>query len=106
MSNGIDIIEAKKLLETHHSLGFLNTYARECCAPNFPDKLCSTPFGGLQKRIVFELDSGECGMCKEKFAFGETDIDHIIPRHKGGTNELHNARTLCRPCHQEKATPS
>lgn len=31
-------------------------------------------------------------------------VDHITPRHDGGTNELTNLRTLCVPCHKDVTT--
>ncbi|MEU6704735.1 HNH endonuclease [Streptomyces wuyuanensis] len=30
------------------------------------------------------------------------EVDHIVPIAKGGTWELSNAQTLCRPCHLAK----
>ena len=31
-----------------------------------------------------------------------TDVDHIIPRAKGGTHHRANLQSLCRPCHRTK----
>lgn len=32
-------------------------------------------------------------------SFAIVEVDHIVPRELGGTNELHNLRTLCPACH-------
>jgi 5-methylcytosine-specific restriction enzyme A len=31
-----------------------------------------------------------------------TDVDHIVKRSLGGSDERHNLRGLCRPCHNKK----
>jgi hypothetical protein len=31
------------------------------------------------------------------------NVDHIVPRSKGGTNKLWNLRTTCQPCNEKKA---
>lgn len=31
------------------------------------------------------------------------DIDHKIPRYRGGTDELSNLQALCKNCHGEKS---
>ena len=45
-----------------------------------------------------------CRKCKENDIFElATDLDHIIPREKGGAvMELDNVQPLCKSCHQDK----
>jgi len=31
-----------------------------------------------------------------------TDVDHIIPRREGGTDQWHNLQALCHECHSSK----
>lgn len=31
-----------------------------------------------------------------------TDVDHVIPRRRGGTDDLANLEPLCHPCHSRK----
>jgi hypothetical protein len=51
-----------------------------------------------QVRAVKERDKA-CRRCKKL----GTDIDHIIPVHRGGQTELSNLQLLCRPCHHQKS---
>lgn len=50
-------------------------------------------------RSVMERDEyrcKHCGTCKD------LTIDHILPRSKGGGNEIENLQTLCRSCNSKK----
>ena len=44
-----------------------------------------------------------CRLCAEK---GKTtaaqEVDHILPLHKGGTNDRDNLQPICVPCHLDK----
>lgn len=31
-----------------------------------------------------------------------TEVDHIVPKAKGGTDEMGNLQAICGPCHVEK----
>lgn len=33
---------------------------------------------------------------------GEAHVDHIVPKERGGADELHNLQVLCAPCHSRK----
>jgi RNA-directed DNA polymerase len=42
-------------------------------------------------------------MCKAAFITGDTmEVDHIIPKSKGGKDEYSNLQLLHRQCHVEK----
>lgn len=30
------------------------------------------------------------------------EVDHIVPKAKGGSDEMANLQAICRPCHQAK----
>lgn len=50
------------------------------------------------RKKVFKRDGYKCVKCG--FPKNLT-VDHITPRHAGGTDELSNLRTLCVLCHEE-----
>lgn len=55
---------------------------------------------GPQKRLqVFRRDNYKCIKCGST---SNLTADHILPRSKGGTNDLNNLRTLCDTCNSEK----
>lgn len=45
-------------------------------------------------------------LCEECLLHGQTvaarEVDHIMPLADGGTNEVVNLRSLCKPCHSRK----
>jgi 5-methylcytosine-specific restriction enzyme A len=44
-----------------------------------------------------------CAMCMAKgFVTEATQVDHITPLFKGGTDAWNNLQSLCDPCHDEK----
>ena len=54
---------------------------------------------GGQRRRVFKRDGNRCVKC------GSTErleIDHIVPRSRGGGNEESNLQTLCHGCNLAK----
>jgi len=51
----------------------------------------------IRERII-ERDSGMCQVC---FRPGN-QVDHIIPKAKGGTDEPENLRCICKSCHATK----
>lgn len=58
----------------------------------------------LQAKIrkqVFERDHYRC---LERESWRDLTIDHVIPRSRGGTDDLGNLQTLCRTCNSRKGT--
>ena len=43
-----------------------------------------------------------CVHCGKKMRKGDVEIDHIIPRSKGGTNDPKNLQCLCKHCNRSK----
>ena len=52
------------------------------------------------RRKIFQEAKGKCSRCGSTHFL---EIDHILPRAKGGTNEPRNLRALCRSCNQYEA---
>lgn len=56
------------------------------------------------RKQALERDSYLCQDCKAKdILTPAAQVDHIIPKAKGGSNDLDNLRSLCRPCHDQKS---
>lgn len=46
-----------------------------------------------------------CQAClaKQQYTMA-SEVDHIKPKAKGGTDDLCNLRAICTPCHRDKTT--
>ena len=54
----------------------------------------------MWKQSIKNEWGNRCAYCGSKH---ELTIDHIIPRAKGGINEVHNTLCCCRACNADKA---
>ena len=52
--------------------------------------------------FIFSRSNGKCSYCGEK----ASEIDHIVPRSKGGTNSVNNLTATCRACNEKKSNLS
>lgn len=52
------------------------------------------------KREIWRRAQSQCENCQSTFAL---EIDHILPKSLGGSNDLQNLRLLCRSCNQRAA---
>ena len=63
-------------------------------------------YGSAWKRLrvqVLQRDSYLCQACKKDGRYTTaTDVDHIIAKAHGGTDEPSNLQSLCKSCHQAK----
>lgn len=60
-----------------------------------------------QKAIaVFQRTNGRCGYCGCALDFEGYTTDHMVPRSKGGGNELSNLLACCKTCNRSKAARS
>ena len=55
------------------------------------------------RREVLDRDGWRCQAegCGKP---GRLEVDHIVPLHLGGTNDLGNLQALCRGCHISKSS--
>jgi len=51
---------------------------------------------------VLKRDDYGCVVCGARPPDVQLEVDHILAVSRGGTNDLTNLRTLCRPCNQGK----
>jgi 5-methylcytosine-specific restriction endonuclease McrA len=52
---------------------------------------------------VFARDRHRCSYCGKKKGTDELDLDHVLPRSRGGPHEWTNVVTSCRQCNLRKA---
>lgn len=55
------------------------------------------------RQNVFERDEYTCQYCGNEFDARELNLDHVIPREKGGRNSWDNIVTSCIRCNTRKA---
>lgn len=55
----------------------------------------------LTRREVFERDGWQCQYCGKHTR--DLTLDHVVPRHRGGTHTWENLVSACRACNHRKA---
>ena len=56
------------------------------------------------KHIIFEKTGGVCAKCGKILLLEKTTIDHLIPRYRGGTDEISNLIPMCKHCNKQKGS--
>ena len=52
---------------------------------------------------AMKRDTYMCQPCKKSgFITNATQVDHIVPKAKGGTDDLDNLQAICSECHKSK----
>lgn len=46
--------------------------------------------GRYGKRLIYGRDAGKCVFCAKPVSYSDSTLDHVIPRAKGGTNNIWN----------------
>ena len=54
------------------------------------------------KHTLFGRQEGVCAGCRMDFLFKIFEVDHVIPRSRGGTDHLDNLQLLCPSCNRIK----
>ena len=52
--------------------------------------------------VLYGEQEGHCGGCRSHFEFRHLEVDHIVPRSKGGTDHIENLQLLCGHCNRVK----
>ena len=58
------------------------------------------------KHELFGVQEGHCGGCRMTFPFRIFEVDHVVPRAKGGSDHRENLQLLCPACNRLKGTRS
>ena len=54
------------------------------------------------KHVLFGRQEGRCNGCRTDFPFRLFEVDHVVPRSRGGTDHLDNLQLLCGHCNRTK----
>lgn len=54
------------------------------------------------KHQLFGMQEGRCNLCHHEIDFRHMEVDHVIPRAKGGPNDDTNLQLLCGHCNRVK----
>lgn len=57
----------------------------------------------LTKEMLLARDRYTCAYCAQRFKFAELEMEHIVPRSKGGRQTWMNLVTACKTCNRRKA---
>lgn len=60
--------------------------------------------GGKWMRIRSRVLRRDCGICLICRARPATEVDHITPLDRGGSDDEANLQSVCAACHQAKTT--
>ena len=58
------------------------------------------------RKTLYGNQEGFCIGCKNHYNLKDLEVDHIIPRSKGGTDHKHNLQLLCGNCNRKKGNRS
>ena len=53
-----------------------------------------------RRRLIIERDKQICYLCKQFVEYNMIDIDHLVPRTRGGSSAEHNLSVTCRNCNR------
>ena len=57
-----------------------------------------------EKKQLYIKQNGKCNICQKKFVISDqADLDHIVPKFRGGSNAQDNLQLLCKTCHIQKS---
>lgn len=57
---------------------------------------------GIMRNRVFMRDRQHCQGCGKPLALAECELHHIVPRGKGGDDQIENLACICRACHHDR----
>src|SRR5690606_602006 len=57
----------------------------------------------LTKEMLLARDRHICAYCAQKFRANQMDLEHIVPKSRGGEDSWMNLVAACRACNERKA---
>ena len=88
----------KREIPPHLFRGDANYITKPPKRTDYPHRI---PKGTKEK--LYGEQQGYCNGCKRHFEIRNLNIDHIIPKSSGGTNEYYNLQLLCGSCNSLKS---
>lgn len=61
---------------------------------------CSPGWKAARREVLLR-DGYQCQVCGDLVHGKRAHVDHIVPKSKGGSDEVTNLRTLCVSCHSK-----
>jgi site-specific DNA-methyltransferase (adenine-specific) len=83
--------------------GFFKDFVNTTNVPQRTDVQIIEPIKSVKERLYKE-QNGFCNGCKTHFEIRNLEIDHIIPKSKGGGDYYENYQLLCGACNRMKGT--
>ena len=59
-----------------------------------------------EKRALYGKQEGRCAGCRVHFELRNLEVDHVVPRVKGGPDHISNYQLLCGSCNRRKGSGS
>ena len=56
----------------------------------------------IDRQKVYDKYNGHCAYCGKAISIKEMQVDHILPKRNGGTNDIDNLNPSCRLCNHYK----
>ena len=101
---GIDVaskaIELTKM-RLRNELGLFANPIHRTDIPKRTD-LGRLPRPASHRRVLYGEQAGNCEGCAQHFQIQNLEVDHIVPRSKGGTDHIENLQLLCGSCNRIK----
>ncbi len=55
-----------------------------------------------RKRRVAKRDGRRCYLCGATFVLTDLTEEHVVPKSRGGSNNIENIKLACQPCNEAK----
>jgi 5-methylcytosine-specific restriction endonuclease McrA len=100
-----DWTELSKMI-TDHPSGFINTPTIRIA---IPEVIALRTFDGLPKaevkftrRNIYEHYGHKCAYCGKRYGTSDLNLEHVVPRSRGGNTDWANVVTSCIQCNLKK----